>query len=80
MPVFVSHPHELKTRGLTIHDATVLRAKKNISAISPFRDYGNWTRDRCLFNTSHSKPDMKDIWATYLKQDFDTYNGLRHLA
>lgn len=30
MPVFVSHPHELETRGLTIHDATVLRAKKKI--------------------------------------------------
>lgn len=51
-----------------------------ISAISPFRDYGIWTRDQCLFNTSHSKPDMKDIWATYLKQDFDAYHDLRHLA
>lgn len=51
-----------------------------ISAISPFRDYGNWTKDRYLLNTSHSKPDMKDIWAAYLKQDFDAYYGLRHLA
>lgn len=51
-----------------------------ISAISPFRDYGNWTKDRYLLNTSHSKPDMKDIWAAYLKQDFDAYHGLRHLA